>query len=104
MLVNTNMIKVITLSLAISIVLAEYVGAGSERPSLRIADAISIAGKKARSEGYDLRQYQAPLVRYKSAKSSTGSWWVNYRRKNQAYTEFSIQIDDKTKKASIFLP
>jgi hypothetical protein len=96
--------KTLGLIVLIWAVLADYVGAGGEHRSLGIAEAIRIAATKARSEGYDVSRYEAPLVRYKSTDDATGSWWVNYRRKNHRYTEFSIQVEDRTKKASLFLP
>jgi hypothetical protein len=31
-------------------------------------------------------------------------WWVDYRKKSAKCTEFSIQVEDKTKKAWLVLP
>ena len=74
----------------------------SGRPLLSVEEATRIGDLKARSAGYDLKQYhRPPLVNYDARDDL---WWVNYRRKNAKYTEFSIQIEDKTKKAWVVVP
>ena len=74
----------------------------SGRPFLSVAEVTRISDLKARSAGYDLNHYhRPPLVNYDARDDS---WWVNYRRKNGRYTEFSIQIEDKTKKAWVVVP
>jgi hypothetical protein len=74
----------------------------SSGPLLSVAEATRIGDLKARSAGYDLNQYhRPPLISYDARDDS---WWVNYRRKNARYTEFSIQIEDKTKKAWVVVP
>jgi len=70
------------------------------QPKLSSAEAIRIADAKARTR-YDLRQYARPLVHYVPDEKL---WWVNYRRNNAKYSEFSIRIDDKTKKPTLVLP
>jgi hypothetical protein len=71
-------------------------------PLLSVAEATRIGDLKARSAGYDLNQYcRPPLVNYDARDNS---WWVNYRRKSGKFTEFSIQIEDKTKKAWVVVP
>ena len=71
------------------------------RPSLSKAEAIRVANVKAQSEGYDLRRYQCGPVNYEAREEA---WWVNYRRTTEKYTEFSIYIDDRSKKAWLVLP
>jgi hypothetical protein len=71
------------------------------QPKLSSAEATRLGASKARSDGYDLRQYARPLVTYVPDEKL---WWVNYRRKNAKYTQFSIRIDDKTKKPTLVLP
>jgi hypothetical protein len=69
--------------------------------SLMRAEAIRIADAKAKSSGYDLRAYACGPVNYDAQENA---WWVNYRKKTEKYTGFSIQIEDKTKKAWLILP
>ncbi len=73
----------------------------SAGPSLTRSDATRIANAKAKSAGYNLRIYHCGRVNYVAAEDI---WWVNYRQKNAKYTEFSIRVEDKTKKAWLVLP
>ena len=70
-------------------------------PSLSKTEAIRIANVKAESEGYDLRRYQWGPISYEARDNA---WWVNYRRKTEKYTEFSVHIEDKSKESWLVLP
>jgi len=71
------------------------------RPSLTREQAIRIADAKARASGYNLHTYVCGPVNYQAPEDA---WWVNYRKKSAKYTEFSIQVEDKTRKAWLVLP
>ena len=88
------------LVLAILLVLIAS-GAMAGQPWLRKSEAIRIANIKAKSTGHDLRRYQCGPVNYEEREDV---WWVNYRAKNGRYTEFTIQVEDKSKKAWLALP
>jgi hypothetical protein len=77
------------------------IGAMAAQPSLTKGGVIRIADTKAKSTGHDLRHYQRWPIHYERGE---GLWWVNYRRDSGKYTEFSIQVEDKSKKAWLVLP
>jgi|GEM_PF-3386302 len=68
---------------------------------LNPAEATRLADSKAQSSGYDLRQYDRAPAAY---DTSDKSWWVNYRRKTEKYTQFSVHVEDKSKKTWLVLP
>jgi hypothetical protein len=75
----------------------------SGNPRLTPAEAIELADAEARTQGYDLGEYQRPQARYVAAGDS---WSVVYDQKSlDSATEigkpFSVSVEDKTKKASV---
>jgi|SRR5215475_10601072 len=68
-------------------------------PHLTRSQAIRIVDTKAKSSGDDLRDYHCGPVNH---EASEDAWWVNYRQKHAKYTQFSIRVEDKTKKACWF--
>jgi hypothetical protein len=73
------------------------------RTRLTSAEVIQLAAEQARAQGYDLNQYQHPQVRYTAADDT---WLVFYQPKQvesigPVGKEFSVTVEDKTKKASI---
>ena len=79
---------------------ASLIGCGTAS-AVDMKEATRIANLKASSEGYDLKMYEQPLVKYNRREDS---WWVNYRKKGARYTEFSIEIENKTGRSSLVLP
>ena len=77
------------------------IGVMAAQPSLTKGEVIRIADAKAKSTGCDLRNYQRWPINYEEREDT---WWVNYRRKTGKYTEFTIQVEDKSKKAWLVLP
>ena len=72
-------------------------------PELTAAEATSLADAEARTWGYDLGEYQLPTSEYNAAG---GRWNVVYEAKNldgkpNAAKQFSVAIDDKTRKAEV---
>ena len=79
----------------------------SDRPQLTTAEVIRIADAEARRHGYDLHCFDRPKPRYNFAQSDD-TWWVNYEPKpstplaGQLGSDFSVHIEDKTKKVWLF--
>jgi hypothetical protein len=72
-------------------------------PSLNATEVIDLADAEARTQGYDLGEYQRPQAHY-TAKD--GTWSVSYAQKyvdgmGEVGTPFSVTVEDKTKKISI---
>jgi hypothetical protein len=72
------------------------------RPQLTTAQVIGLADENARTQGYDLREYQRPQVNYLPAEDI---WSVVYQKSIDSTGEigkhFSVKVEDKTKKTSI---
>jgi hypothetical protein len=67
------------------------------------AEVIGLAAAEARSQGYDLGEYQRPQARYTAADDA---WSVFYDQKSidgmaAVGKHFSVTVEDKTKKTSI---
>lgn len=82
---------------------APATSAESARPRLTQAEVINLADAEARTQGYDLGDYQRPQSRYISAD---GTWSVVYEHKSvdpngETGKPFSVSVEDKTKKASV---
>jgi hypothetical protein len=72
-------------------------------PSLNATEVIDLADAEARTQGYDLGEYQRPQAHY---TATDGTWSVSYAQKyvdgtGEAGTPFSVTVEDKTKKISI---
>jgi hypothetical protein len=72
-------------------------------PSLSATEVIDLADAEARTQGYDLGEYQRPQARY---TATDGTWSVSYAQKyvdgmGEVGTPFSVTVEDKTKKTSI---
>jgi len=73
-------------------------------PRLSQKDAIHIANRKARQTlHYDLREYDIYFARYFGDEDK---WVINYRdRKHpEGHGWFSVEIKDRTKEATVWLP
>jgi hypothetical protein len=75
----------------------------SGSPRLTSAEAIELADAEARTQGYDLGEYQPPQARYAAAGDS---WSVVYDQKSvdgttEVSKPFSVSVEDKTKKVSV---
>lgn len=75
----------------------------SGSPRLTSAEVIELADAEARTQGYDLGEYQRPQARYAAAGDS---WSVVYDQKSvdgttEVSKPFSVNVEDKTKKASV---
>ena len=75
----------------------------SGAPGLSQAEAIALADSEARGQGYNLDNYQRPRAEYAAANDS---WSVVYDQKSgdgssEAGKHLSVNVGDKTKKASI---
>jgi hypothetical protein len=75
------------------------------RPHLTAGDVIELADAEARTQGFDLGEYQHPQARYSAAD---GTWSVLYDLKSVDSNAmggmdkpFSVSVEDKTKKTSI---
>jgi hypothetical protein len=73
------------------------------RSRLTSAEVIELANAEARTQGYNLEQFQNPQTRYTAADEI---WSVFYEQKSvdgvvDAGKHFSVSVEDKTKKASI---
>jgi hypothetical protein len=72
-------------------------------PSLSATEVIDLADAEARTQGYDLGEYQRPQAHY---TATDGTWSVSYAQKyvdgmGEVGTPFSVTVEDKTKKISI---
>jgi hypothetical protein len=72
-------------------------------PSLSATEVIDLADAEARTQGYDLGEYQRPQAHYTATE---GTWSVSYAQKyvdgmGEVGTPFSVTVEDKTKKISI---
>lgn len=70
---------------------------------LTSAEVIELADAEARTQGYDLGEYQRPQAHYAAASDT---WSVVYDGKpadgaTEAGKPFSVSVEDKTKKASV---
>ena len=75
----------------------------SGSPRLTPTEAIELADAEARTQGYDLGEYQRPQARYAAAGDS---WSVVYDQKSVDGTteigkSISVGVEDKTKKATV---
>jgi len=74
----------------------------SAPPRLTTAEVIGLADANARTQGYDLGEYQRPQVNYVPADDI---WSVVYQKFIKSTGEigehFSVKVEDKTKKTSI---
>jgi hypothetical protein len=73
------------------------------RPRLTTAEVIGLGDAEARTQGYDLGEYQRPRVNYISANDA---WLVVYDQKGAPgrggiSKHISVRVEDKTKKASV---
>jgi hypothetical protein len=72
------------------------------RPRLTTAEVIGLADANARTQGYNLDEYQRPQVNYVPADDI---WSVVYQKSIESMGEigkhFSVNVEDKTKKTSI---
>ena len=72
------------------------------RPELAAAEVIELAESEARTQGYNLREYQAPKARYIAEEDA---WTVSYNQKGAdgagESKHFSVSVGDKTKRTSI---
>jgi len=68
------------------------------------AEVIDLADAEARTQGYDLGEYQRPQARYTAAGDT---WSIVYDQKRNANgmgevgKHFSVSVEDNTKKISI---
>ena len=72
-------------------------------PSLSATEVIDLADAEARTQGYDLGEYQRPQAHY---TATDGTWSVSYAQKyvdgmGEVGTPFNVTVEDKTKKISI---
>jgi hypothetical protein len=72
-------------------------------PRLSATEVIDLADAEARTQGYDLGEYQRPQAHY---AATDGTWSVSYGQKyvdgmGEVGTPFSVTVDDKTKKTSV---
>jgi hypothetical protein len=72
-------------------------------PSLNATEVVDLADAEARTQGYDLGEYQRPEAHY---TATDGTWSVSYVQKyvdgtGEAGTSFRVTVEDKTKKISI---
>jgi hypothetical protein len=72
-------------------------------PSLSATEVIDLADAEARTQGYDLGEYQRPQAHYTATE---GTWSVSYAQNyvdgiGEVGTPFSVTVEDKTKKISI---
>jgi hypothetical protein len=72
------------------------------RPRLTTAEVIGLADANARTQGYNLDEYQRPQANYVPADDI---WSVVYQKSIESMGEigkhFSVNVEDKTKKTSI---
>src|SRR4051812_47366321 len=72
----------------------------SFRPTLKEPRVRAIAEAEAKSRGYDLGQFEAPVASYDDHDQS---WFVSYQGKRRRIGNFFfMSIDDRTEKASFF--
>jgi hypothetical protein len=72
------------------------------RPHLSRAAVLKIADAEVRRVlHYDLRQFERPGAQYFDDKHS---WYVNYRHEKAKFAEFSVQVDDRTRRAAVSMP
>jgi len=64
--------------------------------ALTSVEATRMADAKVRSGGKDLRKYNHAPAHYETMDHS---WWVDYVRRGQRDTEFSVRVDDKTRES-----
>jgi hypothetical protein len=67
-----------------------------EVATLSVAEVIGLADAEARTQGYDLGEYELPQVSAYDAKNDT--WSVAYKQKGKANGRFTVSVIDKTRK------
>lgn len=71
-------------------------------PQLSEALAVRAADKEVlRVMKIDLRQFARPTAKYFDGEKC---WYVSYRRDSRKYAEFTVKVNDRTKKAIISMP
>jgi len=72
----------------------------SAEPKLNAVQAMDIADIEARTQGFDLGEYQLPKAEYNAANDT---WSVSYiaRDRDKSTTHLSVTIQDKTGKAEV---
>jgi hypothetical protein len=73
----------------------------AQKHSLSVAQVTRIAEAKARSFRPDSARYKHWLPPFYDA--SMDSWFVAFRLKTATYAEFSVQVEDRTGKAWIWV-
>jgi hypothetical protein len=73
------------------------------RPGLTNEEVISLADAEARTEGYNLDDYQRPQTRY---SAENGTWSISYDHNaidanGESGKPLSVTVEDKTKKTSV---
>src|SRR3989442_14109129 len=65
-------------------------------------EAVRIADRKVRQVlHYDLREYEIYFVKYFPEENK---WRVNYRNRKWARNDFGVDINDRTRRAEVWLP
>lgn len=73
----------------------------TQRPvRLTPAEATRLADIKARSAGYDPKDYKRELAIY---DESDESWWTSYVPKGAKRVEFNVRVDSKTRESWLVL-
>jgi hypothetical protein len=94
-----------SIALAIAVISVASVFAGT--PTLTKSEAIRLADKAAKKEGYNLREYQRPEAHYEFTRKDD-TWFISYDGKpdkdgNTAIGhDFFVIIHDKTRKIDVY--
>lgn len=86
--------------LSVALLLIGCAAKSTSSPRLTAHDATALADAKAKAEGYDLKSYYRKPATYDSLDNS---WWTNYIPRGEKYAEFSVQVENSTRKAWLVL-
>ena len=88
----------------ICLVLLSGCATAADKPRLSRQTALRLADERVADvlrPRYAPRSFQPPDANYAADKRV---WYVAYRRIGQRYADFTVEVDDQTRRASVLMP
>jgi len=76
-------------------------GTGPHLPQRRVQQLADAELRLRLGHYYHAPDYSHPILRYFAEKRS---WVVSYPRPNQRYSDVTVEVDDRTGKAAVWMP